>query len=135
MLQTQELLDSITTKSRLGSDLLVAAADALADCEKAVVACATGMLTADDADRLREAALADLDCHDVVTATLRLLIRDGGQDPRLLAAQLDACVIACERSNALCSPHAGRHGHCRLCAQTTHHAADACRHVREALRA
>ncbi|MEU2788102.1 hypothetical protein [Streptomyces sp. NPDC007100] len=133
MLQTHALFDSITTKARLAGDVLAPAADALADCERAVLACATGMLAADDADRLREAVRADLDCHDVTGTTLRLLLRDGGGESRLLGAQLDACVIACERSNDLCRGHAGHHEHCRLCTQATIRAIDACHRVREAL--
>ncbi|MEU7158164.1 hypothetical protein [Streptomyces chrestomyceticus] len=134
MLPTRTLLDSITTKARLGTDVLAPATDALAECEKAVLVCATGMLASDEADGMREAARADLDCHDVVGATLRLLLREGGSATRLLTAQLDACAIACERSNELCRAHAGRHEHCRLCTQATTRAIDACHGVREALR-
>ncbi|MFH8407585.1 hypothetical protein ACH4FX_22745 [Streptomyces sp. NPDC018019] len=134
MLPFPELLDSVVTKARLGTDVLAPAAEALADCERAVLVCATGMLASDDADRMREAVRADLDCHDVTGAALRLLLREGGAETRLLSAQLDACVIACERSNALCRMHAGRHEHCRLCTQATTRAIDACHAVRQALR-
>ncbi|WP_030659992.1 hypothetical protein [Streptomyces rimosus] len=133
MLPNSTLLDSIAAKTRLGTDVLAPAADALADCERAVLVCATGMLASDDVDRMREAVRADLDCHDVAGAALRLLMREGGAEPRLLGAQLDACVIACERSNELCRTHAGRHEHCRLCTQATTRAIDACHTVRRAL--
>ncbi|MEU3161122.1 hypothetical protein ABZ753_27395 [Streptomyces griseoincarnatus] len=44
MIHTRELLDSVTSQSVLGGEVLARAVDALAACETAVIACATGML-------------------------------------------------------------------------------------------
>ncbi|MGW1681865.1 hypothetical protein [Saccharopolyspora sp. NPDC002376] len=50
-----------------------------------------------------------------------------GVDTSLLGAQLEGCLVACERSHDLCSKHAERHTHCRMCADATPHCPDMCR--------
>ncbi|MGH3904333.1 MAG: hypothetical protein ACRDTE_09105 [Pseudonocardiaceae bacterium] len=46
--------------------------------------------------------LRDLDCADVAQATSRVLTRAAGMDLSLLSAQLEACLLACERSHEFC---------------------------------
>ncbi|WP_435225608.1 hypothetical protein [Streptomyces sp. Tue6028] len=134
MLQTRELIDSVTTSSPLNHEILAKALDVLAECEEAVTACATGMLAEKDADDLRTAINQDLDCADVTTATRRVLTRGSSHDPALLSAQVEACLIACQRSHDQCAQHAQHHDHCRICAEATSRAADACREVLAAVR-
>jgi hypothetical protein len=133
MLQTRDLFDSLSTKANLNSEVLASIADALSECEEAVVACAAGMLAEEDAMQLRSAVNADLDCADVVEATRRVLTRGNGPDNTLLTAQLEACLIACGHSNEMCAQHAGHHEHCRICSVATLRAADACRNGLRAL--
>jgi hypothetical protein len=92
------------------------------------------MLAEKAADELRGAIDQDLDCADVTAATRRILTRHSSHDPALLTAQVEACLIACLRSHELCSGHAEHHEHCRICAEATGHAADACRNVLNAVR-
>ncbi|WP_320775925.1 hypothetical protein [Streptomyces sp. CRN 30] len=135
MLQTKELLDSVTTVGPLGhEEVLARAVDVLGECEEAVTACAAGMIAAQDADELRTAIGQNLDCADVAVATRRVLTRGSTPDPALLTAQVEACLIACERSRDLCGRHAARHEHCRICAEVTGRAADVCRDVLAAAR-
>ncbi|NNN31103.1 hypothetical protein HLK59_12105 [Streptomyces sp. S3(2020)] len=134
MIHTRELLDSVTTESILSNEVLAAAVDVLAACETAVTACATGMLAEKDADTLRAAIDGDLDCADIVAATRRILTRHSGHDPALLTAQAEACLLACRRSHDLCTGHVEHHEHCRICADATAQAADACRNVLDAVR-
>ncbi|WP_329246258.1 four-helix bundle copper-binding protein [Actinoallomurus sp. NBC_01490] len=134
MFPTRELIDSLETHIPLDSETLAFVVDALSDCEEAVTACAAGMLGDDDIDRLRRSILHDLDCGDVVVATRRLLTRATADDYGLIPAQLEVCLIACERSNETCSRTADVHEHCRLCATATGRAADACRRALDALR-
>ncbi|SDE59602.1 hypothetical protein [Streptomyces griseoaurantiacus] len=96
MIHTRELLDSISSESFLGNDVLATAVDVLAECETAVTACATGMLAEKDADTLRAAIDRNLDCADAAGATRRILTRHSGHDPALLIAQVEACLIACQ---------------------------------------
>ncbi|MGW1682337.1 four-helix bundle copper-binding protein [Saccharopolyspora sp. NPDC002376] len=133
MLKTRELFDSLTAKPTLSSDNLAAAIDALQDCVEAVTACAAAMLTEDDMQTLAPAVSRDMDCADVATATRNVLTRGSGADTSLLSAQLEACLVACERSHQLCSEHAERHTHCRMCADATRHCADVCRQAIHAL--
>ncbi|MGW6057675.1 hypothetical protein [Streptomyces sp. NPDC055189] len=136
MLQTRELFDSLASRAdHLDNHTLATAADALSACEQAVTACAVGMLAEKEADELRTAVNRDLNCADVVFATRRLLTRGTDADHGLLAAQLQACVMACDDSNELCAQHAAQHEHCRLCSEATESAASACREVIESLRA
>ncbi|WP_438295423.1 hypothetical protein [Streptomyces sp. HUAS TT7] len=134
MLQTRELFESVSTASPLGNEVLARAVDALAACEQAVTACAAGMLAEKEADELRTAINQDLDCADVTAATRRILVRGSSHDPALLAAQAEACLIACRRSHEACMEHAEHHEHCRLCAQATGRAADVCEEVLTAVR-
>lgn len=102
--------------------------------EQAVTACAVGMLAEKEADELRTAVNRDLNCADVASTTRRVLTRGTDSDHALLAAQLQACVMACEHSHELCAQHAQRHEHCRLCSEATDRAAIACREVLRSLR-
>ncbi|MEU5001942.1 hypothetical protein [Streptomyces sp. NPDC021622] len=136
MLQTRELFDSLASRAdHLDNQMLADAADSLSACEQAVAACAAGMLAAKEADELRDAISRDLDCADVAAATRRVLTRGSDGGHALLTAQLEACVIACERSHELCARHAPHHEHCRLCAGATSRAGAACREVLQGLRA
>lgn len=134
MFPTRELIDSLETHVPLDGETLASVVDALSDCEEAVTACAAGMLGESDIDRMRRSVLHDLDCGDVVTTTRRLLTRATADDYGLIAAQLEVCLIACQRSNESCARTADAHEHCRLCTAATHRAADACRRALETLR-
>jgi hypothetical protein len=134
MPQTRELIDSLAVHAALETETLASVLDALSDCEEAVTACAAGMVSAPDIDRMRSNVQHDLDCGDVVVTTRRLLTRATGADSALIAAQLEVCLMACQRSHDTCSRTAAAHEHCRLCAAATQRAADACRQALEALR-
>jgi hypothetical protein len=119
-------------RGEAGGDNEAAAIDALTDCEEAVTACASGMLT-HDPGAMQMAVGRDLDCADVVQATARVLLRANGPDTSLLSAQLEACLVACEHSNELCRSFAARHEHCRICSEATRRCAEACRQALTAL--
>ncbi|MFJ9371268.1 hypothetical protein ACIRRA_43645 [Nocardia sp. NPDC101769] len=133
MSRTQELFESLNIKSGFGSEQIAAGVDTLLECEEAVTACAAGMLSESNVAALISAVAADLDCADVVAATRRVLSRHAGADTSVLSAQLEACLLACERSRQLCGLHAGEHEHCRLCVQATERCIDACRELLRAV--
>src|SRR5512139_119399 len=134
MAQTRELLGSMVLHAPLSVDVVAELIDSLSECEEAVTACAAGMVFEDDVDHLRRAILLDLDCNDVAVATRRMITRARGGDG-LLSIQLEACLLACERSHDECGQHSAHHEHCRLCAAATRRAADACRRALDTLRA
>jgi len=130
----RELIDSLAVHAALDSETLARVIDALAGCEEAVTACAAGMLAARDVDRMRASVLCDLNCGDVVATTRRLLTRATPDDSTLIAAQLEACLIACRRSEEQCKLTAAEHEHCHLCTAATRDAAEACRQALGVLR-
>ncbi|WP_328491601.1 hypothetical protein OHS59_01810 [Streptomyces sp. NBC_00414] len=134
MLQTRELLDSLSAKAPLSGETLAFTIDVLSVCEEAVTACAAGMTAEHSNPSMASAITLDLDCGDVVLATRRVLTGATGTDAGLLAAQLEACMIACQLSHDACGLHAAHHEHCRLCAEATQQAADACRTALAGLR-
>lgn len=101
---------------------VVAAVDALRDCEQASNACAVAMVAA--GDMLTEVR-RDLDCADVCTATERILSRGPAADPSLVAAIVQAAALACEASAAACGARAEEHRHCQLHAAKARACADA----------
>jgi hypothetical protein len=127
MLETRELFDSITIDSDIDAERWSDAITALGNCQEAVTACAGAMLV--EASDMTSGVLRDLDCADVVQAAARVLTRAAAADLSLLSAQLEACLVACERSNQYCSAHAEHLPHCRICAENTKACADACREL------
>jgi hypothetical protein len=134
MHSTRELIDSLAVHAALDSETLAHLLDVLSSCEQAVTACAAGMLAAQDIERMRSFVLRDLVCGDVVATTRRLLTRAATDDNTLITTQLEACLIACQRSEEHCKLTAAEHEHCRLCTATTHEAAEACRLALKVLR-
>jgi hypothetical protein len=130
----RELIDSLATHGALDSVTLAHVVDALSGCEEAVIACSAGMVAAQDIDRMRASVLRDMDCSEVVATTRRLLTRATADDSTLVTAQLEACLIACQRSEEQCKLTAEEHEHCRLCTDATHQAAEACSRALEVLR-
>jgi hypothetical protein len=132
MSHTHELFESLNIDSNLGSEHIAASVDTLLECEEALTACVAGMLSEPNVGPLISSVVADLDCADVVSATRRLLTRHAGPDSSVLSAQLEACLLACERSSRLCGTHAEYHEHCRICTQATQRCVET---TRELLRA
>jgi hypothetical protein len=130
----RELIESLAVHAAFDSGTLAHVVDALSACEEAVIVCSAGMVAEQDIDRMRESVLRDLDCSEVVATTRRLLTRATADDSMLITAQLEACLIACRRSEEQCKLTAVEHQHCRLCTAATHRAAEACRQALEALR-
>jgi hypothetical protein len=133
MRQTRELIDSLAAHTALDSEILTHVLDVLSSCEDAVTVCAAGMLAEQDIERMRSFVLYDMDCGDVVATTRRLLTRADGDDNTLITAQLEACLIACQRSEEHCKLTAPVHEHCRMCTEATHEAAEACREALKVL--
>jgi len=124
MTSTVEVLKTITVESTVDLNKLSAAIEALADTERTTTACAAAMIA--DGPDMATPIRADLDCADICHAARQVLTR-ATADASILRGLLDSAVTACERSAKECGRHAEHHSHCRLCAQSTRAAADACR--------
>ncbi len=127
MLEVRELFDSIPMDTDIDGDRWSNAINALSNCQDTVTACAGAMLMVEDG--MTTGVLRDLDCADVAQATSRVLTRAAGMDLSLLSAQLEACLLACERSHEFCRTHAEHLPHCRICSESTKACADACREL------
>jgi hypothetical protein len=130
-----EVIDSLAMHAAFDSGTLTHLMDALSGCEEAVTACSAGMVAEQDIDRMRMNVLRDMDCSEVVATTRRLLMRATADDSTLITAQLEACLIACRRSEEQCQMTAAEHEHCRHCLTATHRAVEACRQALAVLRA
>ena len=108
---------------------LVAAINALRDCEQVSNACAMAMV--DTGGMVLEVRRA-LDCADVCEAAERVLSRNQSTDPAVVAAVFEAAAVACAASASACGAHAGHHPHCRLHSASAQACADALRALQKA---
>jgi hypothetical protein len=123
---TRTMMDSVGVAA---NDEAIAAIDALGDCVKASTACAMAMVVGGMATEVRLA----LNCADVCDATGHVLARGLAADPRLVAAVVEAAVVACEASAAACGAHSEHHAHCRLHSDSARTCADALRALQKTL--
>ena len=97
------------------------------DCAQACTSCADACLSEPEVDHLRRCIRLDLDCADICAAAGAIATRQTGGDERSVIAALEACAAICDLCGHECQLHAGRHAHCRICA-------DACRRCEQACR-
>jgi 2-keto-3-deoxy-L-rhamnonate aldolase RhmA len=133
MTATREVLDALPIQSSVDLGKLAMAIEELLATERTSSACAGAMVGEDDSSALVDAIRADLDCVDVVHAASSVLSRFVGANVAVVRSVLAAAIAACERSNAECGKHAGHHGHCRLCSDTTSSTITACRDLMASL--
>jgi hypothetical protein len=100
---------------------------ALSTCAEICTACADACLAeSEDLERLRRCITTNLDCADVCTATVRVLVRQTESPNELLHAQLHACIVACQTCGDECDAHAEMHDHCRICTETCRYCQERC---------
>jgi hypothetical protein len=92
---------------------------ALLECQQACLACADLCTTEVHGAQMRRTIRLSLDCAAICQATTSILSRSVEPDWRVLGAQLQTCIIACEACADECELHALDHTHCRLCAEAT----------------
>ncbi|CAL9627035.1 hypothetical protein SUDANB15_05960 [Streptomyces sp. enrichment culture] len=59
-------------------------------------------------------------------ATAAVLSRHTGHDANITRAILQACATVCRACADECGRHAGRHDHCRVCAEACRRCEQAC---------
>jgi hypothetical protein len=95
-------------------------------CGQACTACADACLGEEMVAELVSCIRTDLDCADLCAATGATLSRHTGYDASITRAVLEVCRIACNSCATECEGHAGRHDHCRLCAEACRRCETAC---------
>jgi hypothetical protein len=88
---------------------------ACAACSQACTACADSCLSEPQLAKLIRCVRLNLDCADICTAAMNVLLRQTQPDARLLTSVLQAVVIACRVCGMECDRHAEQHDHCRVC--------------------
>lgn len=102
------------------NDALIRCIEACLDCAQTCTACADACLAESGVQDLRQCIRLNLDCADICAATASMASRRTGSNEKLLRQVVEACSLACGTCAQECEKHAGRHEHCRICA-------DACR--------
>lgn len=126
MTVVREMLDATALDASVDLNKVAEALVALTEAERTSTACSSAMIMS-SSSTASAAIEADLDFMDVCQATQRVLARSSVPDRSLLRALLEASITAGERSYAECSRHAPHQAHCRLCAEASKRALDACR--------
>jgi Domain of Unknown Function (DUF326) len=126
MSYARQLLDTYPRDLNLDAQVLAATIDALSDCAQACTAGADDCRSEPRVAELVKCIRRCLDGADSCTATLRVVSRQTQDDATLTRPQLQACVAACTSCGDECQRHAGRHAHCRVCAEACRRCQQAC---------
>ncbi|WP_037306309.1 ferredoxin [Amycolatopsis orientalis] len=119
----------------LDEGALARCVEACLACAQACVACADACLSEPDdvVPALRACIRLTQDCADFCTAAARAVSRQTGADHTVLRAVLRACVTICGACARECETHAGRHDHCRVCAEQCRAGEKACQDLLDTL--
>jgi hypothetical protein len=96
------------------------------NCAQACTACADACLSEPMVAELAKCVRENLDCADICDTTGRVLSRHTGYDANLTRQVVQACATACKSCGDECTRHAGRHEHCRVCAEACRRCEQAC---------
>ncbi len=104
-------------------------------CAQACTACADACISESDDQlpMLRKCIRSCADCADVCTMTGRIQSRHTGYDANITRTVLQACATVCRSWGDECAQHAGRHEHCRVCAEACRKCEHACQDLLKAL--
>ena len=115
------------------NDLLIQAAELARDCAAICQSCADACLGGEMVQDLVQCIRLNLDCADICHAFANVASRRSGGDVPVIDVLSQACEAACRRCAQECEEHAGRHEHCRICAEACRACAEACHQARQTL--
>lgn len=92
--------------------------ESLTEAARQAMLCSLFCTSCADACVAEEADMAScirtcLDCADICRATATVALRRTSENADMRRAQLESCIVACERCAEECERH--DHTHCRLC--------------------
>ncbi len=131
-MQAREMIGSHPAAGN-ASEALLRCIEECYDCAQVCTSCADACLAEDMVTELRQCIRLNLDCAEVCLATGAVATRRTGSNQEVIAAMLDACTTACRCCAEECERHAGKHGHCRICAKTCRRCGEACSQARAGL--
>jgi hypothetical protein len=105
------------------NEVLATAARHAMFCSGMCVSCADAC-SADKMD-MRQCIRSCSDCADICDATVKVSVRQTGQNLEVLKTMLETCARTCELCAEECAKH--EHEHCRLCSEMCRECAGDCR--------
>jgi hypothetical protein len=132
-MHTRSMIEAHPDVHGAPSDQLVAAIDAGIACAETCTACADACLAEHMVAELRQCIRLNLDCADVCATVASILNRRTTPNEALSRQLLQVCITACWVCGEECERHAGRHRHCRICADACHRCERACQAALHAL--
>lgn len=96
------------------------------DCAQACTVCADACVAEEMVTELRQCIRVNLDCADICAAAGQIASRRTGSNEDVLVSVLEACETACAVCAEECELHAGKHVHCRVCAESCRRCEAAC---------
>src|SRR5690606_38157406 len=99
------------------------------NCAQICVSCADACLAEDDTSPLKQCIRLDLDCADICLATGKVGSRRTGSNEDIIRRLLETCRQACAVCAEECEKHAGKHEHCRICADSCRSCEESCRNA------
>jgi len=133
MQNLEQMISNTPNRPKSEAKGLAACVEACVACELACTACADACLGEAMVAELRRCIRLNLDCADLCAATARIVSRSFEPDLELLRTQLEVCARACATCGAECNRHAGKHEHCRVCAEFCRQCEEQCRRTIDAL--
>lgn len=134
MAQIQEMLKTHPQQNTgVSVDALASTIESLNRCVAICTSCADACLGESEVSSLKHCIRTDLDCADICRSTVAVLSRQTEPDWRIIGAQLQACVAACQACGDECRKHAEHHDHCRVCADACDECEDACQRLLDSL--
>lgn len=128
-----EMLDTRPNDTRLGGERMARCVESLINCAQACVMCADDCLAEQyEQHHMAKCIRLNQDCADVCTMTARVLSRQAGYVPEMVAAVLSAAIAACDACATVCEEHAHME-HCLVCAGHCRAAAEASSEMLESL--
>lgn len=125
-MQTKEIIATHPDVRGNVNQVLIDAIDAAYACAQTCTSCADACLAENMVADLRQCIRLNLDCADVCGAMATLGSRRTGSNEEVIRKMLDACVTSCRLCGAECQRHAGKHEHCRVCADVCRRCEAAC---------
>lgn len=124
-MQVQEMISTHPQVQDSTNNELIRCIEECYACAQTCISCADACLAEDRVQDLRQCIRLNLDCADICAATGAVATRRTGSNEEVIRQMLQACETACRLCGEECERHAGRHDHCRVCA-------DACRRCEQA---
>jgi len=128
-MQTKEMIATHPDVRGNVNQALIDAIDAAYSCAQTCTSCADACLAEEMVAQLRQCIRFNLDCADVCAATATVGTRRTGSNEEVIRKMLDACIVACRLCGQECQRHAGKHEHCRVCAEACRRCETACQNA------